>query len=113
MKTIKTKDMIGLPVMKEEKLTTIEKGEIFGEDNLCFERNNQYSIRVASNKLVVLAVTYNDLRREYKRLIQPLTEYAEKRGRYLDDRMSEIMKARRYEKKNFASDIEKGKMKVF
>lgn len=37
---IKTKDMIGLPVMKEEKLTSIEEGEIFGADNLCFEKNN-------------------------------------------------------------------------
>jgi hypothetical protein len=60
-----------------------------------------------------LAVTYNDLRREYKRLIQPLTEYAEKRDKYLNGRLSDIMKARRFEKKNFASDIEKGKMKVF
>lgn len=32
--------MLGVPIKKQEKLFDIEAGEIFGEDCLCFGREN-------------------------------------------------------------------------
>jgi hypothetical protein len=39
-KVIEVKDMLGVPIKREERLMNIEVGEIFGEDFLCFIRDN-------------------------------------------------------------------------
>lgn len=39
-KIMELKDKLGVPVKKQEKLLDIEVGEIFGEDYLCFGREN-------------------------------------------------------------------------
>jgi hypothetical protein len=75
--------MYGFPIVKEVKVATIVKGEMFGECNLCFNIDNPYTVRVKYNlnskKLKCLKVSYNDLRREYKRLIPALSDYLVKK----------------------------------
>lgn len=70
-KKIEAKDMLGLPKMKQEKIMNIEVGGIFGEDALCFDRENNYTIK-AITPVTLLIIKYEDLKREFKRLIPSL-----------------------------------------
>jgi len=60
-KTTYVKDMLGVPVKKEERLMNIEVGEIFGEDCLCFAKDNQYTVKATSTKVTLLVISYKDL----------------------------------------------------
>jgi CRP-like cAMP-binding protein len=73
-KQVEVKDMLGMPKIKEEKLMNIEAGGIFGEEGLFFDTENTYSIRAIS-PVVILCITYNDLKREFKRLLPTLGEF--------------------------------------
>jgi hypothetical protein len=58
-------------------------------------------------------VSYNDLRREYKKLITSIEELMVERNRFLDKRLREIKNTREYELKECASKIEQGAMNPF
>lgn len=66
--------MLGMPKIKQEKLMNIESGGIFGEEGLIFDSDNSYSIR-ALTPVVILSITYADLRREFKRLLPSLGDF--------------------------------------
>lgn len=66
--------MLGMPKIKQEKLMNIETGGVFGEEGLIFDSENSYSIR-AITPVVILSITYNDLRREFKRILPSLSEF--------------------------------------
>jgi hypothetical protein len=40
----------------------IEVGEIFGEDQLCYQRDSTYTIKVLTPSCTCLAITYNNLK---------------------------------------------------
>ena len=103
--------MLGIPKIKQEKIMNIEKGGIFGEEGLIFESPNSYSIR-AITPVVLLAITYADLKREFKRLLPSLSDFFAKRNDFIQDRYFQIKSARNYERKHFNSKIEKGSMNV-
>lgn len=42
---------------------------MFGEDFLMFQRENQYTIKAESIKVNIVYISYEQLKREYKRLI--------------------------------------------
>lgn len=84
-KQIKVKDMLGMPKVRQEKVLNIEAGSIFGENGLIFDEENSYTIR-AMTPVVVLAITYNDLRREFKRLLPGLCDFFQKRNEFLQER---------------------------
>lgn len=111
-KQIEQKDMLGMPKIKLEKIMNIEKGGIFGEEGLIFESPNSYSIRAIS-PVVLLVITYADLKREFKRLLPSLGEFFTKRSEFIQDRYFQIKSARNYERKHFNSKIEKGSLNVF
>lgn len=73
-KQVEFKDMLGIPKIKQEKLMNIESGGIFGEEGLIFDSPNTYTIR-AITPVVILAITYNDLKREFKRLLPSLGDF--------------------------------------
>jgi len=52
----------------------IESGGIFGEESLVFDTENTYSIK-AITPLTLIYITYNDLKREFKRLLPSLAEF--------------------------------------
>ena len=111
-KQIEVKDMLGMPKIKQEKLMNIEAGSMFGEEGLIFDTENSYSIR-AITPVVILSITYNDLRREFKRILPGLGEFCRERSEFITDRYTQIKDARNYERKHFNSKIEKGSMNVF
>lgn len=78
-KQVEVKDMLGMPKIRQEKILNIEAGSIFGEEGLTFDSENSYTIR-AITPVVVLAITYNDLRREFKRLLPSLCDFFQKRN---------------------------------
>jgi CRP-like cAMP-binding protein len=60
----------------------IEAGGIFGEEGLIFDSENTYTIK-AITPVVILSITYNDLRREFKRLLPYLGDFFEKRNEFI------------------------------
>lgn len=112
-KRIETKDMLGMPKIKQEKIMNIEVGGIFGEDALCFQdRENNYTIK-AITSVQCLSIKYEDLKREFKRLIPSLQQFFGKRNQFIQERYTDIKNARNYERKHFNSKIEQGSMNVF
>lgn len=73
-KQIEVKDMLGMPKIKTEKIMNIEAGGIFGEEGLIFDAPNSYSI-VAITPVVLLSISYADLKREFKRLVPGLADF--------------------------------------
>ena len=84
-KKIEAKDMLGIPKKKPEKIMNIEAGGIFGEDGICFDNPNNYSIK-AMSKVTCLAITYDNLRREFKRLLPSLTQFFYQRNTFIQER---------------------------
>jgi hypothetical protein len=55
-------------------LMTLERGGIFGEDNLLFNTNNSYSVKPISNKCSGLSIHYNEVKRELKKWLPAFGE---------------------------------------
>jgi hypothetical protein len=51
------------------------EGEVFGEDYICFEQSNLYSIKVESNKVVLLSIERYELFKKYRKVIPHLRLY--------------------------------------
>lgn len=81
-KMIEVKDMLGMQKKKQEKLMNIETGGMFGEEGLIFESPNSYSIR-AITPVVLITITYAELKREFKRLLPGLAEFCQKRNEFI------------------------------
>lgn len=64
--------MLGMQKIKNEKIMTLEPGGIFGEEGLIFDSLNSYSV-MANTPVVLLSISYSDLKREFKRLVPVLT----------------------------------------
>lgn len=47
-------------------------GELFGEDMLCFNVSNTYSIRVESTSAILLSIDRAEFIKKYKRIVQPM-----------------------------------------
>ncbi len=73
------KDEIGQIVTVQKKIMELCDGEIFGEDFLCFNMPNSYSIKVESIKLATLYIEKIDFNLRYKKIMQPLQSYFIKR----------------------------------
>ncbi len=67
-KYIETKDNLGIPRTKHEKIMNLEPGTIFGEDALINGKANQYTIK-SVNPVICLTISYNDFKKEFKRII--------------------------------------------
>ncbi|CDW91816.1 camp-dependent protein kinase regulatory [Stylonychia lemnae] len=111
-KTIELKDMLGMPKIKQEKIMNIETCGIFGEESLIFDSESTYTIK-SITPVTMVYITYNDLKREFKRLLPSLGEFCQKRLNFILERYQKIKNARNYERKHFNSKIEKGSMNVF
>lgn len=85
---------------------------MFGEEFLIFNLPNSYSI-MAHTQVTCLMITYNDFKRDFKRLLSPLADFFIQRHKVIDEREAFIKNARKLEKKNIHSKIEKGDMNVF
>lgn len=55
-KTMEIKDMLGVLIKRQEKIMDLDAGEMFGEDFICFAKENNYSIKAISTKVVCLAI---------------------------------------------------------
>mmetsp|Transcript_6793 Transcript_6793/g.6027 ORF Transcript_6793/g.6027 Transcript_6793/m.6027 type:complete len:223 (+) Transcript_6793:104-772(+) len=80
---IEVPDLFGVKKMKNEKIMDIGEGELFGEDLICFNVENQYTVKAISTQVTCLVITYSQLMKEYRRLISGLIEFFEQRYRYL------------------------------
>lgn len=50
----------------------LEVGKLFGEDGICFNIPNTYSVKVESPNLVLLSIKGTEFSKKYKRMLQPL-----------------------------------------
>jgi len=80
---MEVKDMLGVPVKRQEKLIDIEAGDIFGEDFLCYQRENTYSIVAITPKVTCMWVAHDILKTNYKRLPYHMTEFFNQRNEFL------------------------------
>lgn len=88
-KKIEIKDNLGMPKLKQEKIMSIEVGAMFGEDSLIFDRTNNYTIK-AVTPITCLVIKFEDLKREFKRLMPSLQSFFEKRNEFIFERYIHI-----------------------
>jgi hypothetical protein len=50
----------------------LEIGKLFGEDFICFNILNSYSVKVESPNLVLYSIKGSEFGKKYKRMLQPL-----------------------------------------
>lgn len=55
-KNIEVVDEIGQKIMKQRKIMDLETEKLFGEDFICFNVPNTYSVKVESPKLELLSI---------------------------------------------------------
>lgn len=84
-KVIEMRDNLGITKLKHEKLMSIEPGGMFGENGLIFNSENTYSIRSVT-PVTCLVISYNDLKKEFKRLLPSLGEFFKKRSDFILER---------------------------
>ena len=68
-KLIEKKDEVGQVKMVQHKLMDLGYGELFGEDMLCFNVTNTYSIRVESTSATLLSIDRIEFVKKYKRIV--------------------------------------------
>jgi CRP-like cAMP-binding protein len=95
-KKMEIKDNLGMPKIKQEKIMTIEQGALFGEDALIFDRPNNYTLK-ATTPITVLSIKYEDIKRDFKRLIPGLQSFFQNRNNFILDRFLQIKNARTFE----------------
>jgi hypothetical protein len=72
-------------VTVQKKIMELVNGEVFGEDLICFNMPNSYSIKVESISLATLYIEKPDFGLKYKRIMQPLQGYFINRQNLITD----------------------------
>lgn len=88
-------------------------GELFGEDMLCFNVLNTYSIRIESTSAVLLYIDRSEFIKKYKRIVLPMQKYFTRRKKLIDKIINNLEAQQREIKKQFYSKIERGKLSVY
>jgi len=93
---------------------TINEGEIFGEEALCFKnKKNSYSVIVQSADLKVRVIDYFLFAKTYKRVVPDLAKYSYQRQKYIEEREEEWVGSQRKAKRFFFSTFEKGELDCY
>jgi hypothetical protein len=104
---------IGVEVIKHRKILDLEVGKCFGEDFICFNSNNSYSVKVESPVCILRSIKKEEFSKKYKRMLQPLQKYFSKRHRLIAQIVEDGTEQEEEIKKNFYSTIEKGQIGVY
>lgn len=70
---------MGQPIIKQRKIMDLEVGKLIGEDFICFQLPNTYSVKVESPTASMLYITHDHFNKKYKRMLPPLRRYFSKR----------------------------------
>ena len=65
-------------------ILNLNKGEIFGEDNLFFKRKNRFSVKVQSITATFIEITYQDFEKQFSRTSPHLIEIFEQRHQMIN-----------------------------
>ncbi len=104
---------IGQEVQKQKKIMDLEVGKCFGEDFICFNQKNSYSVKVESPNVTLLSIKSSEFSKKYKRMLQPLQKYFARRHRLIDQIISDGQFKQEEIKNNFFSSVEKGTIGVY
>lgn len=107
-KKVECTNEMGQQVWKQKKILDLEVGKCFGEDSICFNQLNSYSVKVESPNCVLLSIKREEFGKKYKRMLQPLQKYFIKRHRLIVEIIENGAEQEEEIKKNFYSTIEKG-----
>ena len=70
-------------------------GEVFGEDYIIFNQNNNYSIRVESSQCLLLEIHYYDFIKKFRKIIPALTDYFKQRRELIKQIISNNRRSKR------------------
>lgn len=99
--------------MKQRKIMDLEVGKLFGEDGICFNVPNTYSVKVESPSLNLLSIKQTEFSKKYKRMLIPLQRYFYRRQLLIQEIIDNFQEQLEEIKAQFYSTVEKGTISVY